>query len=97
MPAGVSVPSCLSFRPPKNSLASFWNTTQDPSTEIFALNQIGIGTVIDVLLEVSEGDSVSSSTAYQITTSTMTAGKFYFLSLDGVGGVLYPSNLVRAP
>jgi hypothetical protein len=95
VPAGVTLPSKLTFRPPKTALAALWQGAGF-ATPMFVLKNIGLGSVIDLTCEVALGDGFSSGLV-ATTVSTATAGKVYYLKLDGVGGVLYPTDLNTLP
>jgi len=76
----VAVPAHLHARPPKNSLASFWQTVS--SNNLFTLSA-PVGTVIDVNLSLILYDDDGPSAA-NITTTAATFGATYYLSLDPV-------------
>lgn len=94
VPAGCTIPKSLSFKPPKQSLAAFWCNFNSPSTVLFSVNDLGEGSIVDVLFDATMLDGVDGTTAYSPSVSAATAGKVYYLKLDGAGGLLSPPPAV---
>jgi len=84
IPLGMTQPGGLIFRPPKNSLASFWLSVGGLTGEnLFAIS-FPNGALFD--LEVEYTLPVVTSTVATLATATVTTGtlgNFYYLALDG--------------
>lgn len=76
-------------RPPKNSVASFWQTTS--ATQLFSI-MVPTGTVIDLNVTYIESDDEIAVSTVAIATGTL--GNTYYLALDhGTSDVLVPIRL----
>jgi len=73
-----SKPAYISAKPPKNSLASFWQTA---GTNNLVLLNAPQGTIIDINLSLTLDDNDDGAPAAS-TVSTATVGVHYYLSLD---------------
>lgn len=75
----VSRPARISSKPPRGSLASFWNTTSSGANTICTL-VAPTGSIIDVVLDLilSDDDLVN----FVIVIAAGALGNIYYLSLD---------------
>ncbi len=76
-PEGTTTPGCLTFRPPKKSLASFW--LSGASGAVFSISA-SAGSVVDVDLSFRLSNQFTAST---IPIATGTLGTIYYMCLDG--------------
>jgi len=73
----VATPAHVKSRPPRNSLASFWQ--QASTTSLFTITAPS-GSIIDVTLDMIVGDDENN---INISVTTNYVGATYFLALDG--------------
>ncbi len=83
-------PAHIACRPPRESLAKFWQTTGNDSP-LFILN-CPTSTIIDVTIEFMEADSSSALTTTSLVTAVV--GQRYYLALDDTSNhVIVPVGL----
>jgi hypothetical protein len=87
--SSVTKNAYISVRPPKNSLASFWQ--KNTATTLFNM-VCPINTILEISLEIIQSDQ---ETSVQTTTyTTCTAGQIYYPALShGVSDLLVPIGL----
>lgn len=83
----VSEPAYISCRPPKQSLASFWQLSS--SNVLFTLN-CPIGSIVDMHVESVLNDSATVTT---VALAAVALGAIYYLSLNAGTNTLVPVSL----
>lgn len=83
-------PAHVDTRPPRNSLASFWQTT---SSTALAVLTAPTGSIIDVWVSGILGDGPTTTSPATLTLVGATAGLMYYEPLDGRGGIYTPVSL----
>jgi hypothetical protein len=88
----VSIPAFIDVRPPKNSLAGFWQSPTS-SVEIFKVaSPVGGYMDIDFDFIISANDIIPST---YTTSTSVTLGSMYYVALDGAGNTVTPVNLPK--
>jgi len=102
IPAGSTVGTVLTFKPPPRSLAAFWQTSTSTvsraSTNLIGFQNLGLGTVIDISCEWAMASAASQyyseGTGSVYSSSAMSAGQLMYPRLDGPGGNMDPVQVV---
>jgi hypothetical protein len=76
-PEGGGIPGAMTFTPPKGSIAEFW---QGANTNAFVRISLSPGSIMDVHLSVTLGNTLTPPSA---TVATAAVGTLYYLPLDG--------------
>jgi len=86
----VARPAHIRTRPPRNSLASFWNNGGN-NPQMFVL-VAPTGSIVDVTVDlVMFDDEITAPTVVTLTAATV--GNVYYMPLDGHGGSFVPVSL----
>jgi len=90
MPTGITVERPVVSTPPKDSLAAFWQSSNNASSILFQLT-CSAGTVVDVDVAYTLGNNNAS---INITGfAVIVVGTIYYGRLDGVGGKFPPQGV----
>jgi hypothetical protein len=88
VPYGTTVPSCVTFSPPRRSLCGEWMALGAIGTGTLFTIEVSVGYIIDVCLDYT---IVNNQTGATVPVSTTVAVGFSgYTPLDGSGGTLQP-------
>jgi len=82
IPAGMTMPTCLTFTPPPKTLSGDWISVAGSSTNLFNVFNLPNLAVLDLTIECSLPIAFASSTLSS-TVATGILGQVYYLALDG--------------
>jgi hypothetical protein len=90
----VTYPAHIKTVPPKETLASFWQSTS--TDDFFNISTSAPNTIVDLTVSLTMGDNFLNNFA-TATTNAATVGNIYYLGLDGLDSATSKFNVLSLP
>lgn len=85
IPDGITVSGSAIYHPPKGAWSSMWQTTSENPTDPLIFLTAPVGTVLMINVDATLPGENASPYGYSLTSSSSTAGGFYFVDPSGSG------------